>query len=272
MKLLRVSYFLVFLTALSCQTDSNKSNTMNNIIFKDKNGNTISTADLENVTGEVRYEILGDRPIDLRANQLHQEGRELGAAGKYERAILKLNEAIRIEPEWAYPIYDLAYTYLLMEDFDNAYLYYQKTNQLKPKGFWTVKAALYSLEGERSGIFPKGLYLYYLNIEWAESRDEKIKIARIIVERVPDYAPAWKELAHLLEDSSERLYAIEQGLSKNPDPETKGMLILNKASILDMQGKKDQAIQLLGELIFSPDVSKGSLELAKFSLKRISKK
>lgn len=198
---------------------------MNNIIFKDKNGNTISTADLENVTGEVSYEIPGDKLIDLKADQLHKEARTLGALGKYEAAISKLEEAIRIEPEWAYPTYDLAYTYLLMEDFDNAYLYYQKTNQLKPKGFWTVKTALYSLEGERSGNFPKGLYLYYLNIEWTDSREEKIKIARMIVERVPDYAPAWKELAHLLEDSSERLYAIEQGLSKNPDPETKGMLI-----------------------------------------------
>jgi hypothetical protein len=40
------------------------------------------------------------------AEQLHQEARALGQAGKYDAAIEKLRAAIAAKPDWAYPYYD----------------------------------------------------------------------------------------------------------------------------------------------------------------------
>jgi len=211
-----------------------------------------------------------NKSIDPKAQALHQEARVLGQSGKYDLSIEKLEEAIKIQPSWAYPLYDLAYTYLLKGDFDNALEFYKRTDELEPKGFFTAKTALYALEGEKSGRFPRGIYMYYMQIEWTEDINKKYEIATTIIQNVPDFAPAWKELSDLLEDKTARLDAIEQGLSKNPDADTKGILLMNKAVILHHDGKNEEAMKILGDLILSPDVTTGNAELAKFTLKSIN--
>jgi tetratricopeptide (TPR) repeat protein len=269
---------LLLLLFSSCQNGNEKPVVeevhadQGNMVFKDSLGHFLRKEDIQNSTGEVNYEVMDKKIIDPKAKSLHQESRALGQAGKYELAIAKLEEAIRIEPAWAYPVYDLAYIYLLKGDPDNALKFYKKTDELEPKGFFTAKTAVYTLEGERSGKFPKGTYAYYMQIEWANGADKKMEIAKTLTEKVPDFAPAWKELADLLTDKDERLKAIEQGLSKNPDAETKGILLMNKAAILNLQGKKEEAIKILGELIFSADVTTSNLELAKFTLNSIAGK
>lgn len=273
MKLTTIIISLTVLTVFSCKTNTKQSAPQQgDIVFKDNLGHTLTKKDLANTTGKVNYEIMENKKIDLKAQSLHQEARQLGQSGKYDLAIAKLNEAIKMQPDWAYPTYDLAFTYLLKGDYENALTFYKKTDVLEPKGFFTSKTAVYALEGEKIGIFPAGLYAAYMQIEWTDDENKKIEIAKAITQKVPDFAPAWKELANLLDDKTERLKAIEQGLSKNPDAETKGILIINKALILDMDGKKEDAKNLLGNLIFSPEVTTSNAELAKFTLKTISEK
>jgi tetratricopeptide (TPR) repeat protein len=273
MNLAKSVFGLPFLILCSCQTATTKTNSgQDDIIFKDNSGHSLTKTDLANVTGQVNYEIVSNQIIDATAKALHNEAREFGQAGKYDSSIAKLEQAIKIQPAWAYPTYDLAYTYLLKGDFDNALKFYKKTDELEPKGFFTAKTALYSLEGEQSGKFPRGLYTTYMQIEWSDDTNKKLEIAKTITQKVPGFAPAWKELANLLNDKTERLKAIEQGLSKNPDADTKGILLINKAVILNENGKKEEAKQLLGNLIFSPDVTTGNIELAKFTLKSIIEK
>ncbi|WP_326984058.1 hypothetical protein VUJ46_05805 [Chryseobacterium sp. MYb264] len=257
----------------ACQQSSDKTNPFqNDIVFKDKYGNTISKSELQNTTGKVKYEIMRNQNIDATAKKLHNEARELGQSGKYYLSIKKLEQAIKIQPDWAYPIYDLAYTYLLKGDFENALKFYKKTNELEPKGFFTAKTALYTLEGEQSGKFPKGLYMAYMQIEWTDDANKKLEIAKTLTEKVPDFAPAWKELANLLNDNTEKLNSIEQGLSKNPDADTKGILEINKAIILSNSGKIEEAKNILGGIISSPYSTISNIELAKFTLKSVSEK
>lgn len=264
---------LTFWALLSCQPNVQKTDSKHaDLIFKDSLGHSLTKSDLANITGQVNYEIMGNQTIDSTAYKLHQEARELGQSGKYDLSISKLEEAYKIQPTWAYPVYDLAYTYLLKGDFEKALKYYKKTDELEPKGFFTTKTALYSLEGEKSGKFPQGMYLAYLQIEWTEDLNKKLEIAKTITQKVPDFAPAWKELSNLLEDKAERLKAIDQGLLRNPDADTKGVLLINKAIVLNDNGKKDEAKQLLGNLIFASDVTSGNIELAKFALKSITEK
>lgn len=271
MKLL-IQFSGIILLAISSCHSQRTMNTQDKIIFKDSSGHILQEADLANVTGQVNYEMPGKKNVSPEASTLHQEARALGQAGKYDLSISKLQQAITLEPDWAYPVYDLAYTYLLKGDFSNALEYYRKTNALSPQGFFTAKTALYALEGEERGIFPKGIYLAYLQIEWANDATQKLEIATAITEKVPDFAPAWKELACLQKNDAAREKAIEQGLSRNPDADTKGILLINKAILLNNQGKKEAAIQLLGNLIFSPDTTVGNVALAKFTLKSVTEK
>lgn len=210
-----------------------------------------------------------EQSIDAKAQKLHLESRELGQAGNYEASIAKLEQAIAIQPDWAYPYYDLAFTYLLKGEFDNALQFYQKTDNLQPKGFFTTKTALYTLQGEFTGKFPKGLYGYYLQIEWTEDADKKFEIVKTILGNVPDFAPAWKELALLTDDIETRAKYIDEGLSKDPDADTQGILLLNKAVIMNEAGKKEEALQILTTLINASNTTTGNVELAKMVVTQI---
>lgn len=243
----------------------------NAIIFKDSSGNILSETDLANVTGNVNYEIQTDQQVDAKARSLHNEARSFGQAGKYDLAINKLEQAIKIQPDWAYPYYDLAFTHLLKGDHENALKYYIQTDSLVPKGFFTAKTAIYALEGERAEEFPKGLYLAYLQIEWTNDVNQKLAIAKAITEKFPGFAPAWKELATLTDNKQDKINAIEHGLSVKADSETKGILLINKAIALNDDEKKEEAIRILGNYIFSPDATTGNIALAKFTLKSIAK-
>jgi hypothetical protein len=73
---------------------------------------------LLDVTGTVRYEIIGKGSIPRAAEALHQQAREAGGRGEYEKAIALLERASELAPEWPYPVYDRAFTHMLMNDFD----------------------------------------------------------------------------------------------------------------------------------------------------------
>lgn len=209
------------------------------------------------------------REINPQAQALHHEARLLGQSGKYDIAIGKLEEAMRLQPDWPYPVYDLAFTYLLKGDVANALKYYNITDNIAPGGFFTTKTAIYALRGEQEGKFPGGIYLAYMQIEWANDTDVKIEIARAIAAKVPEFAPAWKVLGSLLNNRQERLSAIEKGLALLPDAETFGNLIINKALVYDLEGRKEEAKKLLSELISSEETSITNVELAKFVWKTL---
>lgn len=249
-----------------------ESKNPNQLIFKDDHGNEISMSDLEGVTGRYNWEIVGDKKIPNEAIVLHQEARQHGGKGEYDEGIDKLLKANQIAPEWAYPVYDLGYTYLLRQDSPNALKYYERTDQLEPRGFFTAKTAYWSLKKEETGEYPKGLYLAYMQIEWKNSEEEKLQLAKAILEKFPNYAPAWKEIASKSNDNKERLSAIEKGLKSNPDLETKGMLLINKALIDDVEGDTSHAKIILGELIFDKESTVANIEMAKFVLSSIATK
>ena len=212
---------------------------------------------------------MSDQIIQPAAQQLHNEARALGQAGNYDEAIAKLESAMQIDPHWAYPVYDLAFTWLLKGDTEKALEYYQQTDSMKPMGFFTTKTAVYSLEGEKSGKFPAGLYMAYMQSEWTDDPALKMQIIRAITEQVPDYAPAWKELANLSDDNVFRLEIINTGLSKEPDAETENVLLLNKAMILHNDGKDEEAKQILNGIIAANKTTSG-VEIANHVLASFS--
>jgi tetratricopeptide (TPR) repeat protein len=258
---------VVFL--FSCQSESPKEK-MDLLIFRDSLGHTITIGDLQNVYGQVNYKAFDVKSINPEARKLNKEARKLGQADKYEEAIARLEQVVRMQPDWVAPNYDLAYGYALTGHFDEALKYYRIADKLAPKGYYTLKTAIYTLEGEKAGKFPKGTYGKYLNIERSGDENDKLAIAQELTQKVPAFAPAWKELAFLEDKPSQQLEYIDLALSKNPDQYTKDVLLIKKAQVLNEMGSKEEAKKILGNLIFSADVTTENLEWAKFILKCIA--
>lgn len=218
------------------------------------------------VTGKVQYEIIGTGSISPAAASLHQEGREAGGRGDYKAAITLFEQASELAPKWPYPLYDKAYTHLLMHDFDVARTCYRGTLELSPRGYFTAITALHTLNREWNGDIPRGTYLRYLSLEWIADEAEKEAAIRELVAQVPQFAPAWKEFACLCDDDDERLRVIETGLAAHPDDETKGMLEINKALLLNLKGDHAAAVELLGVLALNPESTFGTEHSAKAAL------
>jgi tetratricopeptide (TPR) repeat protein len=250
-------------------TSKNSTNMDTEIIFSDSLGNKISKDELKSATGSFNYEIYGQEGVSDEAKSLHNKARQYGQSGDYNKSIELLLKAQELAPSWPYPYYDLAFTYLLQDDYENALKFYRKTDELAPKGFYTSKTALYTLEKESEGKFKKGLYKMYLSLEWINDPKEKLEMATLLVKNFPDYAPAWKEYANLLE-GTERESAINKGLELESDAETKGMLLINSALILNNKGEIGKAKEILGEIIFDTNSTFGNIEMGKFVLKSIT--
>jgi tetratricopeptide (TPR) repeat protein len=229
-------------------------------------------ADLRGLSGPFQYEILGKSNVPAEAESLHKQARLAGEAGDYKNAIALLKRASNLAPAWPYPVYDMAFTYLLMKDAENAREHYRKTVELAPRGFFTAITALDALDREAKGDLPAGTYLAYVSLEWMDDAGKKADAIRQLVKRLPGFAPVWKEQVILADTDAEKLAAIEKGLAANPDGETKGILLINKALVLDRSGDRDGAIRLLGELALDPAATYATEHLAKVTLANLAKK
>jgi tetratricopeptide (TPR) repeat protein len=239
------------------------------LVFQDAAGRVLTTQDLEAFTGQVEWEIKGGNTVPTKAVRLHEEARAHGVRGEYDRALVLLDAAHALAPGWPYPVYDAAFTYLLQGDTDTAERCYAEVDRLAPRGFFTCKTTLDSLRRERAGELPDGFCKEFAALESLRDLPRKMAVLEGIVATFPAFAPAWKELAALLDDPDDRLRAIERGLAAGPDPETRGMLLLNKALVLHQLGERDDAIAMLGDLALDSASTLVTETLAKATLAQI---
>ena len=142
--------FVFFHCTLQLQLGRCDPSANSKIIFTDESGNTITLNDLANTdtpdSGDhtYNYQIYNeDNVIPARARELHEQGRVLGSQGQSQEAIDTLKEANKVAPDWPYPLYDIAFTYLMQGDNKNAMKYYEKVVKLAPDGFFTSAKALW---------------------------------------------------------------------------------------------------------------------------------
>ena len=140
---------------------------------------------------------------------------------------------------------------------------------MAPRGFFTTKTALDCLRRERSGDLKPGMYKALVSLEWEDDKAEKRSILEQVVKVWPKFPAVWKELLVLRTDDAGKLDAIEHGLAEQPDGETKGILLINKAIILNRQGKRDEATAILGDLALDPQSTLATESLVKYTLRNI---
>jgi tetratricopeptide (TPR) repeat protein len=242
------------------------------VIFRDAKGRELKEADLVGFTGQFKWEVVGGDNVPEKAQQLHRQGREAGGKGDYDRALTLFAEARKEAPKWPYPVYDAAFTYLLKDDAEKAEEFYAAVDKMAPRGFFTAKTALDCLRREKKGDLEPGTYKRYVMLEWERNRANKKAALEQMVKRSPRFPAAWKELALLQDNDTGKLELIEKGLSHEPDGEVRGILLINKALTLNKQGKRDEAVRILGELALDTGSTLATEHLAKVALANFVKK
>jgi tetratricopeptide (TPR) repeat protein len=242
------------------------------VIFRDAKGRQLTAADLAGFTGKFKWQIVGSGTVPEKAQELHRRGREAGGEGEHHKALELFEQARKEAPQWPYPVYDAAFTYLLKGDNARAEEFYAVVDKMAPRGFFTAKTALDCLRREKTGDLEPGTYKLYVMLEWESDRAKKKATLEQMVKRFPKFPAAWQKLALLQGDDAAKLKMIETGLSHAPDGETRGILLINKALTLNKQGKRDEAIRILGELALDPESTLATEHLAKASLANFVKK
>jgi 8-oxo-dGTP pyrophosphatase MutT (NUDIX family) len=203
------------------------------------------------------------------ARRLHEQGRMAGAHGDQDRALELFAQAHALAPDWPYPIYDAAFAHVLKQDNTMAEARYAEVDRMAPRGFFTCKTSLDCLRRERAGRLFPGFCHAFATLEWYQDKTKKRAILEGIVAKYPDYPPAWYELSRLLYDPDACLTAIANGLDGNPDAQTRGMLLLGQAAILDRLGDRAEAVAILSALSLDPASTLGTEALAKAELQRL---
>jgi tetratricopeptide (TPR) repeat protein len=235
------------------------------VVFRDPSGRVVTRQALAGATGRVDWATVYGRNATPSAVQLHDLGRRASQQGNNDQAFDYFLRAAKAAPDWPYPLYDAAYSQLLQRRYAKALELYVQADQLAPRGFLTVKTAVHALRQERDGKIPEGTYLAYLGREWLEP--EKLPaMTQALVERAPAFAPGWKALAQMERNLDKRFVLLEKGLAANPDVQTRGLLLLDKAFSLEQQGKIAEAKAILGALVLDPTTTLDVEALAKFTL------
>jgi len=223
------------------------------IVFHDEQGNLIDHDDLRDVSGKIGYRIVSDREVTPEAQRFHDQGRAAGQRGEHDRAIELFARAAELEPDWPYPHYDTAFTCLLKGDARTAEEHYREVDRLAPRGFFIAKVAVDSLRRERQGELSPGAYLAFVMLEWESDPEKQRSALEALLRDNPTFPPAWKMLALTKPDPVERLQAIEHGLGLSPDAETRGDLLIHKASVLSQSGRREEAHATLQRVSADPE-------------------
>lgn len=259
-------FFIALCSSIGLYWLSNANGSSSKVVISDK-----SSIDDTGKHHEHTWKIFDEQTVSYEAERLHQMGRLYGQQGQHELAIKTFDQASQIEPNWSYPHYDKAFSFLLMGDIEKAYQNYKIVDKLSPQGFFTTKTSVFYLDKELKGVFPKGLYLQYLKHEWLETNQEKEQLLQGIVTEYPSYSPAWFKLSSFQDDPEKKIALMEKGLSFQTDPETRGYLLINKSITRHHMGYKAEAIQTLEGLLTDQSAPLDIIELTKETLNRLEK-
>ena len=73
-----------------------------------------------------------------------------------------------------------------------------------------------------------------------------------MVQNVPKFAPAWRDLGMLIANPEQAMQAVQNGVAANPDPDTLGTLLVKMSLIFHGRGDEEAALELSGNLALQP--------------------
>ncbi len=187
-----------------------------------------------------------------KAMQLHAQGRRSGEAGNFQEALKLFGQARELAPEWPLPLYDTAFTWLLMGDAAKALPLYEEVDRLAPQGFSDTKKVVECLRREKAGRVPKGTFRKYIDLMRLRDAEALHRGLEELARSAPNFYPAAFELVALGKDNEERERRLEKTLALKPDVRTRGELLVYKAQLLRERGRLEESRKLLQALVDDP--------------------
>lgn len=206
-----------------------------------------------------------DTPM-LQAMKLHAQARQTGESGNLPGALQQFQQAHELAPEWPYPVYDTALTYLLMGEMDKALETYQRVDKMAPEGFSDTKRVIECLRREKDGRVPKGTFRKFIDAMRSRTPEEHERQLLELTKSAPKFYPAWREYAPYGKDTAEQLRLLEKALALAPDIESRGEMLIYKANLLRRSGKEAEGRALLQSLVDDPKALKTTVTSAKEAL------
>lgn len=237
------------------------------LVYTSRAGLKLTRADLK--AADTLLEVQPyEKDVPSEARDLYKQGQDAGKARRFDEALQHFIDASLIARSWPAPAYGAGWTYLFKGDIEKSIEAYQRADTLDPRGYLSAKIALDTLQREQKGVLRPATYMRF-ELQMA-NRDPAGRIAFLkeILEEQPAFPAAWKDLSTLLENPDEALRAIEEGLKHKPDRETLGHLLINKAILIERLGRRDEAIEILGELALDPNSTRATEFMAKKTLRR----
>jgi tetratricopeptide (TPR) repeat protein len=201
-----------------------------------------------------------------KAIQLHSQARLTGESGNLQEALKLFQQARELAPEWPLPLYDTALTYLLMGDTAKALEVYEQVDKMAPEGFSDTKRVIECLRREQKGQLPKGTFRKFIDAMRSRTPEEMQKRLEELTRTAPKFYPAWRELIPYAKDVPEQLRMLEKTLALKPDIESRGELLIYKATLLRRAGKGEEARKLLQSIVDDPQWLPGTVARAKEAL------
>ena len=131
------------------------------IIFTDKAGRTVTRAELDSPESVLGWKGV-DEDVPAEAVKLHSEGRTHAEGGDINKAIENFEAAAELAPNWPHPVYDCAVAHLMMDLYGESLDLFEKVESMEPEGFVGTKAAVWSLQREKNGELPRGVFKAYM--------------------------------------------------------------------------------------------------------------
>ena len=237
-------------------------------VYSDARGNVLTMADVNSFPVNIPPPRGLSMNVPPEARQLLQMARQHGGAGEHAEFLNAARRAAEAAPEWPRPWYDMAYSHLQREEYDLAREYFLRVDELAPEGFLYTKSALHTLDREAAGTLPAGFFKDFTGMLQEEDITEREEKLLTLTQLAPNYCPVWNALAEISNDPNQKLAYIERGLTAQCDAETYGMLQLNKAIILSGFNQKDEAVRLLGELLFNKSTTEFVRGMVRSAIRR----
>lgn len=246
-----------------------ENDTSENVGYRGSNGEIITFDMLKGADGKVNFNKIGEVYATEVAQHFYKKAIEIKEKGSLEEALDLLQQAHQNAPKWPIPLYYLAVLYLEKGDIVYAYESFEDIDILVPEGYKDTKTALFTLKRELEGKLPKGFYQMYKSTKAISNGVKKLEQVQLLLEKQPDYAPLYLLYSLLHPNPDVRISAVQKGLQKNMDLETKGALLIQKATLDAEEGDEYEAIEVLGEMILSEATTISNYEKARFILKNV---
>ncbi len=188
-----------------------------------------------------------------RAMQLHAQGRKQGEAGEFAEALTSFLQAREAAPSWPVPLYDIGLTYVHMKEDARALEAFEQLEALVPQGLSDSKRMLDSLRREHDGRVPPGTLREFLEVEQLKDLQEVHQRLEALTKKAPEFVLAWEALALAAEKTEESERLLAKALALSPDMDTRGHLLLHKATLLKRHKEFEAARKQLQALIDDPN-------------------